>query len=100
MRLRPFGDSSRVTDKTSITALNLRISGICGSIADWTAVEHGFGFDCFASTGLKCAWDNVSNSTIAAIGSRGSRLVPLPIHGRPFSFIVALPPLGMVLFQT
>jgi 1,4-alpha-glucan branching enzyme len=54
---------------------------------------------------LDCFWREVLNSDAPLYGGSGQGNVggvtasPLPIHGRPFSLNLTLPPLGMVVFQ-
>ena len=54
---------------------------------------------------LDCYWKEILNSDAALYGGSGQGnfgglpATPLPIHGRPFSLNMTLPPLGMVVFQ-
>jgi len=54
---------------------------------------------------LDCHWQEVLNSDAALYGGSGQGNIggvlaaPLPIHGRPYSLNLTLPPLGMVVFQ-
>jgi 1,4-alpha-glucan branching enzyme len=54
---------------------------------------------------LDCYWKEVLNSDAAVYGGSGQGnfgglpAAPLPIHGRPFSLNMTLPPLGIVVFQ-
>jgi 1,4-alpha-glucan branching enzyme len=54
---------------------------------------------------LDCYWKEVLNSDAALYGGSGQgnfgglAAAPLPIHGRPFSLNMTLPPLGIVVFQ-
>jgi 1,4-alpha-glucan branching enzyme len=50
-------------------------------------------------------WKEILNSDAALYGGSGQgnlgglTAVPLPIHGRPFSLNMTLPPLGIVVFR-
>jgi 1,4-alpha-glucan branching enzyme len=54
---------------------------------------------------LQCYWKEILNSDAPLYGGSGQgnfgglAAVPLPIHGRPFSLNMTLPPLGIVVFQ-
>jgi 1,4-alpha-glucan branching enzyme len=54
---------------------------------------------------LDCYWKEILNSDAALYGGSGQGnfgglpAAPLPIHGRPFSLNMTLPPLGIVVFQ-
>jgi 1,4-alpha-glucan branching enzyme len=54
---------------------------------------------------LDGAWEEILNSDAALYGGSGQgnfgglSAVPLPIHGRPFSLNMTLPPLGVVVFR-
>jgi 1,4-alpha-glucan branching enzyme len=54
---------------------------------------------------LGCYWKEMLNSDAALYGGSGQgnfgglQAAPLPIHGRPFSLNMTLPPLGIVVFQ-
>ena len=54
---------------------------------------------------LDCYWKEILNSDAALYGGSGQGnfgglpATPLPIHGRPFSLSMTLPPLGIVVFQ-
>jgi 1,4-alpha-glucan branching enzyme len=54
---------------------------------------------------LDCYWKEILNSDAAFYGGSGQGnfggllAAPLPIHGRPFSLNMTLPPLGVVIFQ-
>jgi 1,4-alpha-glucan branching enzyme len=54
---------------------------------------------------LDCYWKEILNSDAALYGGSGQGnfggvpAAPLPIHGRPFSLNLTLPPLGIIVFQ-
>ena len=54
---------------------------------------------------LHCHWAEVLNSDAALCGGSGQGNIggvdasPLPIHGRPYSVSLTLPPLGIVVFR-
>jgi 1,4-alpha-glucan branching enzyme len=54
---------------------------------------------------LDCYWKEILNSDAPLYGGSGQgnfgglQAAPLPIHGRPFSLNMTLPPLGIVVFQ-
>jgi 1,4-alpha-glucan branching enzyme len=54
---------------------------------------------------LDCYWKEILNSDAVLYGGSGQgnlgglAAAPLPIHGRPFSLNMTLPPLGIVVFQ-
>ena len=54
---------------------------------------------------LECYWKEILNSDAPLYGGSGQGnfgglpATPLPIHGRPFSLNMTLPPLGIVVFQ-
>jgi 1,4-alpha-glucan branching enzyme len=54
---------------------------------------------------LDCYWKEILNSDAPLYGGSGQgnfgglSATPLPIHGRPFSLNMTLPPLGIVVFQ-
>ena len=54
---------------------------------------------------LDCYWKEILNSDATLYGGSGQgnfgglHAAPLPIHGRPFSLNMTLPPLGIVVFQ-
>jgi 1,4-alpha-glucan branching enzyme len=54
---------------------------------------------------LDCHWKEILNSDATLYGGSsqgnfgGLQAAPLPIHGRPFSLNMTLPPLGLVVFQ-
>ncbi|HTC34070.1 MAG TPA: 1,4-alpha-glucan branching enzyme, partial [Bryobacteraceae bacterium] len=54
---------------------------------------------------LDCYWEEMLNSDAPLYGGSGQgnfgglAAAPLPIHGRPFSLNMTLPPLGIVVFQ-
>jgi len=54
---------------------------------------------------LDCYWKEILNSDAVLYGGSGQgnlgglAAAPLPIHGRPFSLNMTLPPLGVVVFQ-
>jgi 1,4-alpha-glucan branching enzyme len=54
---------------------------------------------------LECSWNEVLNSDAPLYGgsgqgnSGGLPAIPLPIHGRPYSLNMTLPPLGIAVFR-
>jgi 1,4-alpha-glucan branching enzyme len=54
---------------------------------------------------LECFWREVLNSDAPLYGGSGQgnigglTAVPLPVHGRPFSLNMTLPPLGFLAFK-